>query len=333
MTDIKIGKNLISKDSRPYIIAEIGSNFDQDLNKAFKLIEKAAESGANAVKFQLFKADELYKKTDALYSVFKSIELNPDWLPRLKDFSEELNLDFLASAFDLKSLEILESLNVVAHKIASSETTNLKFLRKCAVTGKPLIISTGMCDMVDIEEAVNICRSANNEQIILMQCGSIYPLEPKDANLNVIHSLINRFKYPVGLSDHTLDNIASITAIGLGARVFEKHITMDKMSEGPDHFYAIEPKELDKYIHDINQAFMSLGSHQKSLLSLEKEIGRREGLYITRDISSGDTISADDIESKRPALGIRSRYKNSIIGSNIQRDLKKGSPIYWEDLN
>ena len=225
-----INKRELSVSNEPYVIAEIGSNFDQDFEKACKLIDIAKDAGADAVKFQLFKADALYPNKDDLYEVFKAIELDEKWIPKLKEYSSKIKIDFFASAFDPSSLEILEKNNVIAHKIASSETTNLSFLNKVAKTGKPLLISTGMCDFVDIEEALNIAYSNKNYNICIMQCGSIYPLESKDTNLNVIDSFIKRYDHLAGFSDHTLDNTAAITAVGLGARIFEKHITLDNKS-------------------------------------------------------------------------------------------------------
>ena len=328
----KIGDYEISDISMPYIIAEIGSNFDQDFNKACKLIEIASQHGANAVKFQLFKAENLYPNKDSLYNLFKDIELNQTWIPRLQDCARNNNIDFLASSFDLDSFEILEKYKVLAHKIASSEITNLSFLNKVAQTGKPVLISTGMSDFVDIEEAINIMDMANNKNICIMQCSSIYPLNHEDVNLNVIKAFRNRYDYVIGFSDHTLDNIASITALGIGSRVFEKHITLNRKDSGPDHFYALEPEQLKKYIDSIRSSYKCLGSSQKNLLQQEKEIGRRESIYAKYDLEQNHILKSEDLIIKRPCIGIRSRYISSLIGCKLKNKLKKDHPISFSDI-
>ena len=329
---LRIGDKYLSNDHPPYIIAEIGSNFDQDINKAFKLIEVASNSGANAVKFQLFNSNILYPNKDGPYEIFKEIELNPQWLKKLKECAKENNVHFLASAFDDLSFNCLEKNKIIAHKIASSETTNLSYVHKVALTGKPILISTGMCDFIDIEEALNVALAANNEQICIMQCSSIYPTNIDEVNLNVINSLKRRFNKIIGLSDHTQDNIAAITAVGLGARIFEKHITLDPSSKGPDHFYASNPEDFKAYTKSINQAFLSLGSHEKNLLPKEKETGRRNGIYLKRDIEAGETISIDDLILKRPCLGLRERYLSMIIGKKFIRKLTANHVVEFKDI-
>ena len=329
---LNIGDKNLCKDNPPYIIAEIGSNFDQDINKAFKLIEVASNSGANAVKFQLFNSDILYPNKDGPYKIFKEIELNPKWLNNLKECAKNNNVHFLASAFDDSSFNCLEENKIIAHKIASSETTNLGYVHKVALTGKPIIISTGMCDFIDIEEALNVSIAANNHQICIMQCSSVYPTKIDEANLNVITSLQKRFNKIIGFSDHTQNNIAAITAVGLGARVFEKHITLDPKSKGPDHFYASNPDDFKEYIHSIKQAFLSLGSYDKNLLPQEKEMGRRNGIYLKRDIEEGEIITIDDFILKRPCLGLRERYLSMIIGKKFIKKLPANHVIQFEDI-
>jgi sialic acid synthase SpsE len=292
----------------------------------------ARQAGANAVKFQLFSADVLYPNRDGLYDVFKSIELDAEWVPILNKHANDQDLHFMASAFDLGSVSVLEAINTPAHKVASSETTNLGFLHKLAATGKPVIISTGMCDMVDIEEAVNACLGAGNNQIILLQCGAMYPLPNELVNLRVIQSLAQRFNCPVGFSDHTLGQVAAVTAVGLGATVFEKHYTLDKKGMGPDHFYALEPDELKSYVAAIHEAYEALGSGEKQMLPKEKELGRREGLYMNRNMAKGETITAADILIKRPAVGLRARYASAVIGATLTESLNKDQPLTWNVL-
>ena len=319
-----------SNKIKPYIIAEIGSNFDQDFEKALKLINVARDAGADAVKFQLFKANHLYPNKDGLYKVFKSIELNPNWLSKLKNYAEKLNLDFIVSPFDKKSVDELDRVKLKIYKIASSEATNLDLINYIAKKRKPIIFSTGMCEMIDVEEAVGVIESYQNKLISILQCVSEYPLKISKTNLNVIELYKNRFSYPVGFSDHTLDSISAVTAVGLGARVFEKHITLDKNGIGPDHFYAMNPIEFKCYVKSIKSSFSSLGIKEKKLSVTERETGRREGIYSSTKIFKGKIIKDRDLIVKRPALGIRSRYKKILIGSKLKKTVNKNKPISWD---
>lgn len=330
--ELQIDGILVGGNAKPYIIAEVGSNFDKSFDKARKMIDVAAESGANAVKFQLFRTNILYPNGGELYDIFKSIELDADWLPQLEKHARDQGLHFMASAFDAQLVDVLESVGVFAHKVASSEATNLGFLHKVASTGKPVMISTGMCDMVDIEEAVNVCLGVGNDQIVLLQCGAMYPVPNELVHLRVIASLAQRFKCPVGLSDHTLGHVAAIAAVGIGATVFEKHFTLDRNGDGPDHAYAQEPDELKSYISAIHEAHEALGSGEKQMLPKERELGRREGLYPGRNMAEGETISAADIVVKRPAIGLRARYASAVVGATLTRAVDKDQPLNWDIL-
>jgi sialic acid synthase SpsE len=329
---INVGDKIIGQGSRPYIIAEAGSNFSQDLTIAKRLVEVAAQSGADAVKFQLFRADALYPNHDGLYETFKSIELNPDWVIVLNEYAGECGINFLASAFDHESVDILESVGVNAHKIASSETTNLPLLHYIATRGKPLLISTGMCDMVDIREAINVCMGADNTDIALMQCGAMYPLPLNHTNLRTLTVFQQEFGCPVGFSDHTLGFASAVTAVGLGATVFEKHFTLDRTMNGPDHFYALEPDELKDYVKSIQDGYQSLGSSFKEMLPDEKLNGRREGLYASRDLNPGEILTEEDLITKRPAIGLRARYRSAVCGAKLISSVASDEPILWKDL-
>ena len=327
-----IGDQLVAPNSKRYVIAEVGSNSNQDLNTAKRLIDIAMHAKANAVKFQLFKADVLYPNQDGLYEVFKTLELNPTWVPILSKYALRQGIEFMASAFDKESVDILESVEVPAHKVASSEVTDLAFVHYVASKGRPVIISTGMCDMVDVEEVVNVCLAAGNSQVIPLQCGSLYPLPADQVHLRVISTLQDRFSCPVGFSDHTRGQIAATTAVALGAAIFEKHFTLDRSMEGPDHFYALEPDELSSYVAAIHEAHESLGSPLKNILPDEKTNGRRKGLYATRNLIEGETISPTDLIEKRPALGIRGRYYSLVIGATLTRPILSDEPIFWDAI-
>ena len=321
------------KIKEPYITSEIGSNFDQNLSKAYKLIEVAAQSGANAVKFQLFKTENLYRRGHKLYNIFKSIELNPKWIPNLIDCSKKNSVDFFASPFDKVSADVLLKNKVNIFKIASSEITNLNLIKYLAKKRKYLIISTGMSDLIDIDNAVAICQKNNNiDKLLLLHCFSIYPLPIRQSNLNVIETLKKKYKLPIGFSDHTKDEIAALVSVGMKSIFFEKHITLDKKLNGPDHFYALEPKEFKIYCKSIKRAYLALGSSKKVLLKKEKEEGRREGIFSSKELFMGTTLKRSDIIFSRPALGIRARDIDKYIGKKLKNDIIKNSPIYESDL-
>lgn len=322
----------VGGQSTPYIIAEVGSNFNQSLDTARRLIDVAADSGVNAVKFQLFCADILYPNGGELHDTFRSIELDPGWVPELDQHAREQGIAFMASAFDMGSVDVLEAVETPAHKIASSETANLPYLHYVASKGRPIIISTGMCDMVDVEEAVNVCLGAGNRQVVLLQCGAMYPLPPDLANLRVVVAFAERFRCPVGFSDHTLGHAAAVAAIGLGASVFEKHFTLDRASQGPDHFYALEPGELKTYVAALREGYQALGSPTKEMLPKERELGRREGLYAARDLAAGETLRVEDIAVHCPAIGLRARYGKTLIGARLMRKVGKDEPLDWDAI-
>jgi len=323
----------VGGNASPFIIAEAGSNFDQSFDKACTLIDVAAESGADAVKFQLFRADALYPPGSEMNAIFRSVELAADWVPRLAQHAASRNILFLASAFDLDSVKTLETIGVPAHKVASSETTNIRILAAMARTGKPLLISTGMCDSADITDAVQACLGAGNRRIALLQCGAVYPLPPEQANLRVMDSLTAEYGCPVGFSDHTLGSATAVAAVARGAAVIEKHFTLDRKAKGPDHFYALEPGDLKRFVADLREAHAALGGSVKEMLPEERKYGRRDGLWAARDIVPGARLTADDVSVRRPALGMRARFRDAAIGAVARRAIAKDAPIQFEDLD
>lgn len=328
----KIADKSVGPGAAPYVVAEAGSNFNQSLDTARKLIDVAVEAGADCVKFQLFRADVLQPKGTELYEIFKSVELNADWVPSLNDHARQQGIHFSASAFDPYSLAVLVALGVPLHKVASSETTNLQFVHSVAAAGKPVLLSTGMCDMVDVEEAVTVCEAAGNWNVALLQCGAMYPLPPELANLKVIQAYAARFGCPVGFSDHTLGFAAAAAAAGLGATTYEKHFTLDKTAKGPDHSYALEPAELKTYVATIREAHAALGTAVKDMLPDERKFGRREGLYAARAMAKGETITVADVLKRRPALGLRDRHAGAVVGATLTSAVDKDQPLTWDVL-
>ena len=325
--------NLIGDDAPPYFIAEAGSNFDQDLDTGRRLIDIAADAGANAVKFQLFRADVLVPDGGEIHAAFKAVELKPDWVPLLADHANDRGITFLASAFDAESLDVLEAVGVTAHKVASSETTNLPLVDAIATTGKPVFLSTGMCDMVDVQEAVDRCLARGNRAVAILQCGAMYPLPAEHAHLRVMDTYREVFGGPVGFSDHSLGAPLVLAAVARGANVIEKHFTHDRAAEGPDHFYALEPDELRQVIADTRNVFDALGDKRKDMLPAEREFGRRDGLYAARDMAAGHVLTAEDIRVRRPAMGLRARHLDAAVGMRTGRDIVADPPLNWEDLS
>lgn len=329
--ELAIRGRTISHAQPPYVIAEAGSNFCQNYDTARRLIDIAAEAGADAVKFQLFRADALYPDGGEMYDIFKSIELDAEWLPGLSAHAAACGVAFLASAFDFGSVEALEAIQVPAYKVASSETVNLPLLHRILETRKPVFVSTGMCDRIDVEAAVALAVDLGNTQFVPMQCASVYPAELNHCNLAVIETFREAFGGLVGFSDHTLETTAAIAAVALGARVIEKHFTHDKTAEGPDHFYALEPHELAAYVQATRDAHAAIGSAAKDLLPEERSAGRRDGLYVTRRITAGETIRPEDIVVRRPCLGMRARYFDSVAGRAVAKvDIEEDRALTWD---
>jgi len=320
--------------SHPFIIAEIGSNYDGDINKAYKLIEVAKESGADAVKFQLFKAESLYPDLNSdAYRSTKKVEMDRAIVSKLKLFSDQIGIEFSCSAFDIEALNLLKENNVSYHKIASSEIRNLELVAKIAALNKTTFISTGMAAIADIAEAVEVFESISNQSPILMHCVSVYPTEFKDANLSVMQSIGNAFGCDFGLSDHSLGISLPIASTALGCSVIEKHITLDKNSNGPDHFYALEPYEFEIMCRSCKEVSSAIGDAKKKFHPDELSYGRLEGAYAARDIQSNEILSEYDLEMKRPALGIRARYRSLLVGVKTANKVEKGKPIEWKDLS
>ncbi|MEQ8390867.1 MAG: N-acetylneuraminate synthase family protein [Thalassospira sp.] len=329
----KICERQVGGGASPYIIAEAGSNFNQSKDTAYKLIDAAAVAGADAVKFQLFRADVLYPNGGDIYEIFKSVQLNSDWLPDLMKHAEDQGLHFSASAFDRYSVDVLIELGVPFMKVASSETTNLDLVARMAAARVPLFLSTGMCGITEISEAIEICTSLELNNISLMQCQAHYPLEAKDVNLAAMDTLRQLFGGPVGFSDHTLGTNVAIAAAGRGAETLEKHFTLDRSMEGPDHFYALEPDELGEMIAGIRLAHEAIGDGVKDMTPQEREVGRRDGLWLATDLKAGDVISQDKLEIRRPAVGIKARHLSAVIGAGVKHKLNAGDPLSWDDVD
>ena len=326
--------NIQTKHKTPvYIIAEVGSNFDGKLSQAKLLIDAAVEAKADAVKFQLFRADVLYPdKGQPIHSKVKDSEFPREWLGELMAYAESRNIDFLASPFDSEAIDLLDSMGVKAYKWGSSETTNHRLLLRAARTRKPVYLSTGMCTMADIAEAVDILDANGCPEVTILHCYAVYPTSYEDAHLRVLDTLRNAFHKSVGFSDHSLGIALPIAAAALGATVIEKHFTLDRTLEGPDHSYAVEPHELKEMVTQIRNIELALGSPEKRMHADEIAWGRRDGIYAKRVIKKGQMITMEDLLIRRPATSIAARYSASVVGMNAKIDVEENSPIHWLDV-
>tara|TARA_Y100001970_G_scaffold209938_1_gene256001 strand:- start:1415 stop:2377 length:963 start_codon:yes stop_codon:yes gene_type:complete len=318
---------------KPYIIAEIGSNHNGSLKNAYKLIDVAKNSGANAVKFQLFKYYEFMGLSKKNYKELKKNELPKKWLKKIEVYCNAKKIELFFSVFgktSLKMLSVLKSVKTV--KIASSECTNLNLLSLIAKKFDKIILSTGMSFESDIVKAKEILELHGAKKIIVMHCVANYPTKIKEMNLNYLNTLKNLNFFKIGLSDHSLNDISSIVSIGLGACYFEKHITLNKKDLGPDNFYSYLPHEFKQYVKSLKNAYISLGKNRKIISSSEKKFGRRKGIYALRNLKKGEILKKTYITTKIPNLGIRDIYLDSILGKKIKKSVSKNKPIFIENI-
>ena len=342
---MKIANRLVGDGAPCFIIAEAGVNHNGDVELAKKLIDAAADAGADAVKFQTFRAEsvvttnaekaEYQKETtdmeESQYDMIKKLELTEYNFKELADYAKEKDILFLSSPFDKESVDLLDEIDVPVFKIASGEITNFPLLKHIAKKGKPIILSTGMATLGEIEEALNVIRNEGVEDIVLLHCVTSYPAKMADVNLRVIETLRHAFKLPVGFSDHTLGITVPIAAVALGACMIEKHFTLDRNLPGPDHKASLEPKELKELVQAIRDIEKALGDGIKQPTVDEKEIKKvaRRSIVAKVDISEGTFITGDMLDVKRPGTGIEPKYMREIIGKRVKAYITKDDLIYW----
>jgi len=323
-----------------FIIAEAGSNHNRDLNQARKLIDIAAEAGADAVKFQTYSADALYSRytpvfpgeSEQPYDVVKRVELPREWQPELAEYAREQGLLFLSTPFDYQAVDELNALGMPAFKWASSEINDLPLLSYVASKGKPVIISTGMANLADVQEAVDAVRGAGNHDIILLHCVALYPTPVEQVNLRSMQTLRSAFGLPTGYSDHTLGFSAVIAAVAMGACVIEKHFTLNRGLEGPDHKFALEPLELKEMVRAIRDTEAMLGHPEKRPSPGEEAklpLSHRS-IIAAVDIAQGTVIERDMLVTKRPGLGIPPKFIDVVVGRRAVAAITKDTPLQWE---
>lgn len=342
---VKIGKRWVGEGEPAFIIAEAGANHDRKLSQAKQLIDVAVDAGADAVKFQVYSAETIYSKKTPQFSYLKELdagkstydilrenELPREWLKELSDYCQNKGIIFLASPFDKEAVDQLYAVDVPAYKWASFEIVDLPLLKHAASKGKPMLLATGMCNLADIQEAVDTVRSTGNEDLILLHCTSLYPTKPEQVNLRMMDTIKAAFHLPVGLSDHTLGITVPVAAVARGACVVEKHFTLSRKLKGPDHPFALEPEELKQMVRNIREVEESLGSSEKQMISAEAEMAKlgRRSIIARVDIPRGVRITEDMLIIKRPGYGIRPRFLDIVIGREAKRDIEKDDIITWE---
>lgn len=347
MPTIDIAGRHIGVSCAPYVIAEISANHNGRLETALTLIEQAHKAGADAVKLQTYKPDTitLHAHTDdfmiqgglwdgqSLYGLYEQAHMPWEWHKPLFEHAHALGITIFSSPFDTTAVDLLEDLNTPAYKIASFEAIDLPLIKYVASTGKPMIISTGMADAEEIQEAIDAARSGGCKQLALLHCVSGYPAPAQDYNLHTITDMMQRFGLVTGLSDHTLDNTTAIASVALGASIIEKHFTLDRLGGGPDDSFSLEPKDLKALCDGAKTAWQALGQVDYGRKSSEQaNVKFRRSLYFVNDLKAGAVITANDVRSVRPGYGLAPKHLDAVIGRKVKRDVLAATPVDWDSM-
>lgn len=342
---IIINNQKIGPDYPPYIIAELSANHNGDINRAFRIMEEAKKSGADAIKLQSYTHDTITMDCDSedfqihgglwggqtLYELYKSAHMPWEWHKPLFDKAKELDITIFSSPFDFTAVDLLEELNAPAYKIASFEVVDLPLIARVAKTGKPMIISTGMATKGEIADAIQTAREHGCYDLVVLQCVSGYPTPAEQYNLRTIPDMAKQFNVLSGLSDHTIDNATAVASVALGACVIEKHVTLDRSGGGADDSFSLEPDELAELCKDTKTAWLSLGQVNYSRTEAEKGNAKfRRSLYIVKDVKEGEAFTNDNVKSIRPGFGLAPKEINGVIGQLASFDISKGKALSWE---
>jgi len=343
---IQIGKRSIGPGQPTYVIAEMSANHGQRFEKAEEIVRAAKDAGADAVKLQTYTPDTMTIASDreefrvsggtlwdgrTLHDLYGEACTPWEWQPRLKKLAEGLGMDCFSSAFDATAVDFLEKMDVPAYKVASFELVDIPLIQKMARTGKPLIMSTGMATVEEIEEALQTVRASGASQIALLKCTSAYPAPAEEMNLRTIPEMAERFGVPVGLSDHTMGIAARVAAVALGACILEKHLTLSRSVPGPDSAFSLEPQEFKAMVDAVRTAEKALG--QVNFGSSSKEEASRafrRSLFVVEDVKKGEAFTAANLRSIRPGYGLHPRHLAEVLGKGAAREIKRGTPLSWE---
>ena len=343
---IVINGRRIGRHEPVYVVAELSANHNQKYDQAVSLIHAAKDVGADAVKLQTYTPDTMTIRSDTeyfqipkgtvwegrnLYDLYGEACTPWEWQPKLKEIANGLGLDLFSTPFDCSAVDFLEQMKVPVYKIASFELVDLPLIRYVAQKGKPLIISTGMAVLSEIDEAILTARKASATEIALLKCTSAYPASPEEMNLRTIPNLAETFHVPIGLSDHCMDIAVPVAAVALGACIIEKHLTLSRAMGGPDSAFSLEPHEFKATVTAVRTAEKALGKVNYAVSEREEasQVFRRS-LFVVQDINSGEIFTTENVRSIRPGFGLGTRYLEDILGRAASRDIKRGTPLTWD---
>jgi pseudaminic acid synthase len=345
---LRIAERFVGGSNPAFVIAELSGNHGHDFDKAARMIAAAAEAGANAIKLQTYRPDtitidcdrpEFWVKTDnvwsgkTLFQLYEEAATPWEWQPRLKRVAEDLGLILFSTPFDPTAVDFLESMNVPAYKIASFEVIDLPLVERIARTGKPIIASTGMATLSEIDEMVKTTRSAGNRELALLRCVSAYPADPGEMNLRTIPHLSSTFGVVVGLSDHTLGATTAVAAVALGAKIIEKHFILRRSDGGPDAFFSMEPGEFAAMVKAVRETEEALGEPAFGPGPKEsRNLVFRRSLFAVEDIRKGETITEKNVRSIRPGHGLAPKHLPAILGRRAKMPISRGTPLAWDML-
>ncbi|MDD5509203.1 MAG: pseudaminic acid synthase [Dehalococcoidales bacterium] len=342
---IEINGRKIGHHFPVYIVAEMSANHSQDFDQAVRLVQKANEVGADAVKLQTYTPDtltidvgsDLFRRTEGLwagltlYDLYSEAYMPWEWQPELKKVADDIGIDLFSSPFDRTAVDFLEEMDCPAYKVASFEIVDIPLIEYIAGKGKPIIISTGMATPDEIDEAVQVARGAGVSQIALLKCSSVYPAPTEEMNLRTIPHLAESFRLPVGVSDHTLGITVPVVAVALGACIVEKHLTLSRSIPSPDQAFSLEPEEFGKMVEAIRTAEKALGEVRYGINAQDaKSHNFRRSLFVVKNMKAGDIFTEENVRSIRPGYGIHPRYLKDVLGQRAGQDIERGTPISWE---
>jgi pseudaminic acid synthase len=339
----------IGTDHPPFIVAEMSGNHNQSLDRALRIVEEAARAGAHALKLQTYTADTMTLdleegeffisdpaslwKGQSLYHLYQQAYTPWEWHEPIFRRCRELGIIGFSTPFDATAVDFLESLNVPCYKVASFENTDLPLIRKIAATGKPMIISTGMATVAELDETVRAARDTGCRDLVLLKCTSSYPATPENTNILTIPHMRDLFQCEIGLSDHTMGVGVAVASVALGATVIEKHFTLLRADGGVDSTFSLEPEELQTLVIETERAWQALGKvSYGATLNEQKSKCFRRSLYITDDLRQGAVLTKDNVRAIRPGLGLPPKYYETVLGKTLARDVKRGTPLTWELL-
>ena len=348
-TSIEIAGRRVGLDAKPFVVAEMSGNHNQSLDRALAIVDAAADAGADALKIQTYTADTMTLALDrgeftiaeagslwkgrTLHDLYHEAHTPWEWHAPIFERCAQRGMIGFSAPFDPTAVDFLESLEVPLYKIASFENTDIPLIRKVAATGKPLIISTGMASLEELEESVREARAAGCRDLVLLKCTSTYPAPPDCSNVRTIPDLRKRFGCEIGLSDHTAGIGAALAAVALGASVVEKHFTLARADGGVDSAFSLEPHELESLVAEAERAWLSLGAVSYGPTQVEqKSLVFRRSLYVVEDVRAGEVLTSANVRAIRPGLGLAPKHFDRVVGSRVTRDIARGTPLSWDLL-